>query len=517
MSRIAEALDALLTWLSTTSFAAYVESVGRSEVDLDEYETMFALAGFPLPTALRELVAERGLIGLPRIRGRFDLPGSEFGLTLEPPDRIFEHLVHLADARAAGVTQAGHWLVFATIGGDLEGAWALDDRFGDRSGASSSEGSRDYGVGWYHQDEVCETPRGEGDPLPGGWIGVEAFFVDLFARARAGFERALEDRQGRSLIEQSIDELVTTGFEHGRADDSWRSLLDDDLEWNRGRAHALRVALARADDLDLVLWILSEIDRDLGEEPRRPVVPGIRSLLDGEVGWPWDYPGPRELLHRLPVGGAWGRRGIVRWALEHAGVASSDEQLERGKALLQGLIVEHEPPVELALQARELAISLAARARRDPGLSALERELAWALVWSLGRPTPAATWEALLRVLSAARQVHAPGRSSLDTIAVYRKLAAIVRGQPQWEPKALRPPPAPPSEPRLAALLGLLEGFEGTQRELLEQLESEWLDDLQDLSIPDRARASHAIRRAINSSKLAARRKVLLAKLGEDA
>ncbi|MFV8750010.1 hypothetical protein ACNOYE_05640 [Nannocystaceae bacterium ST9] len=429
MSRIGEELDALLTWIAATPFASYCDALARAEVDLADYEAVFALAGFPIPSALRELVGERGLIGLPRIAGPFDLPGGQFGLSLDPPESLFANYVHHCAEQDAGVGLGRHWLVFATIGGDLEGAWALDDRFG--GGASA----REYGVGWYHQDEVCEVERGLADPLPGGWLGVEAFFCDLFARGRAGFERALADRSARAALEQSLDELSVPGFDRPWHEDprSWRALLDDDLDWNRGRRRDFRTALAHADDLDLVAWILSEIDRDLAEGSRRPVVPGIRQMLEGGLGWPWDYPGPRELVHRLPIG-AWTGPALVRWAIELAGPRSEQPELARALAMLDALA---EPtPKATHADALAVAIELAELARRDARLSPAERSLAWALVWSLGRPTPAATWEALERVLQFAKLVRAPARAPLDAVVLHRKLAAIVRGKPDWQPKS---------------------------------------------------------------------------------
>ena len=48
--------------------------------------------------------------------------------------------------------------------------------------------------------------------------------------------------------------------------------------------------------------------------------PLLRTLgVAGDIDWPWDYPGPRELLHRLPSGG-WNHRMILRWAVARAGV-----------------------------------------------------------------------------------------------------------------------------------------------------------------------------------------------------
>jgi len=53
MSRIGEELDALLTWLAASPFASYCDAIGHAEVDLADYEAVFALAGFPIPPALR--------------------------------------------------------------------------------------------------------------------------------------------------------------------------------------------------------------------------------------------------------------------------------------------------------------------------------------------------------------------------------------------------------------------------------------------------------------------------------
>lgn len=431
MSRIGDELDALLTWLATTPFASYCDAVVHAPVDLADYEAVFALTGFPIPAALREFVGERGLIGLPRIAGPFAIPGGYFGLTLDSPESLFANYVHHCAEQAAGVALARHWLVFATVGGDIEGAWALDDRFAGGAAA------REYGVGWYHQDDVCEVERASDEPLPGGWIGVEAFFVDLFARARAGFERALTDRQALAALEQSLDELTTPGFDRPWHDEprSWRVLLDDDLEWNRGRRRDFRSALAHADDLDLVAWILSEIDGDLSEGPRRPVVPGIQDLLAGGIDWPWDYPGPRELVHRLPIGG-WNQQTIVRWAMDQAGVPTDHPRFAHALALLDTLAGPEPTPAPVLAEALALAIELADLARRDPQLSPADRSLCWALVWSLGRSTPAATWEALQRVLQFAKLVRAPARAPIDAVRVYRKLAAIVRGKPDWQPKS---------------------------------------------------------------------------------
>ena len=433
MSRIGEELDALLTWLAASPFASYCDAIGHAEVDLADYEAVFALAGFPIPPALRELVRERGLLGLPRVAGPFDLPGGSFGLTLEPPEAVFANYVHHCAEQAAGIALGRHWLVFATIGGDLDGAWALDDRFAGGAAA------RDYGVGWYHQDEVGEIEPPD-EALPGGCVGFEPFVLDLIARARAGFERALGDRKA---IAQSLDELSTPRFERPWHEDpdSWHALLDDDLDWNRGRRRDFRTALAHADDLDLVAWILSEIDRDLADGSTRPVVAGMRGLLEGEVGWPWDYPGPRELVHRLPSEG-WTGRMIVRWAIEHAGPLPGHPRLVHALALLDELT----GPTTTTTQADALgvAIELGELARHDARLSPSERELAWALVWSIGRPTPSAIWEALLRVLQFAKLVHAPARPPLDAVIIHRKLAAIVRGKPDWQPKTLVDRPTRP-------------------------------------------------------------------------
>ncbi len=432
MSRIGEELDALLTWLAATPFASYCDAVGHAEVELADYTTVFALTGFPIPATLHEFVGERGLIGLPRIAGPFAIPGGYFGLTLDPPESVFANYVHHCAEQAAGVALARHWQVFATVGGDIEGAWALDDRFAGGSAA------REYGVGWYHQDDVCEVERAADEPLPDGWVGVEPFFLDLFARGRAGFERALIDRRAGAALEQSLDELRTPGFDRPWHEDpqAWRGLLDDDLDWNRGRRRDFRTALAHADDLDLVAWILSEIDRDL-RDGHRPVVAGFGQLLAGGIDWPWDYPGPRELVHRLPIG-TWTSRTIVRWAIEHAGPLPQHPQLARALALLDPLAGPGRQFQQAAEdEALQVAIDLAELARRDARLSPAERSLTWALVWSLGRPTPAATWEALQRVLQFAKLVGAPGRAPLDAVVVHRKLAAIIRGKPDWQPKGL--------------------------------------------------------------------------------
>ncbi len=83
------------------------------------------------------------MLCIPRLTGNFR--HGYLGFVMEPPHRVFQNYLHMEAATAQGVEQHGHWLVFATLAGDLEPAFALDDRFRSHD---------EYELGFYHQDAV---------------------------------------------------------------------------------------------------------------------------------------------------------------------------------------------------------------------------------------------------------------------------------------------------------------------------------------------------------------------------
>ncbi len=127
MSNLGQLVDDFVSWLRTTPYTEYANAIAYQPVDFDSYHGVYEQIGFPLPVALAQFVEERGLLCIPRLTGTFR--HGYLGFVMEPPHRVFQNYLHMEAATVQGVEQHGHWLAFATLAGDLEPAFALDDRF----------------------------------------------------------------------------------------------------------------------------------------------------------------------------------------------------------------------------------------------------------------------------------------------------------------------------------------------------------------------------------------------------
>jgi len=160
------------------------------------------------------------------------------------------------------------------------------------------------------------------------------------------------------------------------------------------------------------------------------------------------------------------------------------------------------PPRPLVAQAARLALELPFD---DP-----EYSYAQALCMASGIEYVELHWDAMIHAVGLASRSQRPDR--LDPRIIYRKLASIVRGKPEYEPDQRKPLDA-----RLGGLAAAIEQFEGPQRALLEHLESDWLPRLTTLAPDLREDAGKMIRKAIKSKKLRSARDELLLRLDSDA
>ncbi len=360
-------------------------------------------------------------------------------------------------------------------------------------------------VGFYHQDEVYHANHGPIDHLPdasptfAGWL--EGFLDD----ARRVFSDSDQAEMVAAIREtRSVRDLSQRAIKVHPTD--WKAAHAESLKWGRGASWAFRSALRQSDDMRAVENILNEIDKDLAGVGGRETIPGLTALKEGKTGaWPWDYPGPRDLLHRLPDSGEWSRRRFVQWALGHANHTPTNEFLQTARANIDALCTGGE-----ASDAGGIG-RLAQLARHGESLSALDRNYAWALVWASGPQDPDFMHEAILRVIQVAHIANDRQPAPLSPINVYLKLAAVVRGQTGFEPKALRK--EAPLSPVLEELSTYLAVFGGPQRDLLERLGSDWVARLKKLPADDRQSATKLIRRKVKSKKLVAARDDLLAQI----
>ncbi len=481
----ARVLEDFLSWLRSSPWAAAEPHLLRSRpVELPAYREAFAQSGFPLPPSLAELVSRHGLLELrlPDAAGR---DGAR--LCLADAGELFELRGHLRAARGAGVAQAEHWLLFASAG-SLDDAWVLDDRF-----VTGEEPA----VGHYHQDLVCTSPVGPDERLPHTHATLAGWLASLLEEVRARLA-AVADLP--AWLAQREDAAAAT------APPAWARLEAERLDWGRGSDPRLRAALAHSPDARLVQRILAEIALDLDERPGRALIPSLKNAKKPGGGWPWDYPGPRDVFHRLPSEGRWGRRDVARWALACCGRSPAHPELRAAEALLAALCAGTpvDPGQREALLARCGALSSA-------GGAELERLHAEALALALGRaePEPMHACAGLAITIAALVGTPAGQRGCLDARTLFEKLVKIVEGQPDLVPRNLRPLAAP------AGLLGELEAwlasFAGTQRELLEALGREWAHRLGELADDEQAAVAARLRKAISSKKLLAERDRLLA------
>lgn len=488
---------AYLEWLADSSFSALVPHVRTAPVDVLEYEEVLRCSGFVLPPSLRALLLAHGLVGHPVLWG--DFPGwgrSTCGLSMEDPDALFDnHLHQLAEADAE-VPAGGSWLVFATMRGDLDGAYALDRRF--REGHELS-------VGTYHQDDVCHESR-EGVPLWDAQPSFGAWLESFFAAVRTGLARTAPDELARQ-----IDELGEPMLPPSRPSktsswqETWAALEREGHPWRHGTWPRYRTVLREADDLTVVERIASWVRADLDGKKGRAVVPGLSQ--DQRSGhWTTGLPGPVDLLARLPEHGRWGRREVMRWALSRCGVAPEGSVAD-AIAMLEALAtpgeVDDDARRTLALRCADLGWSTF-----DPRTEPPAGKLARASGWALGRAKP----RRIAHVLSLAHRIRKGSTNGMELSA--RRLWDLLLRVVLQGPQGVDAPPMRTTVEPAAEMLELqqwLAAHEGTQRERLAALEREWLERLQAMPEALGADAARLIRRAIKSKKLVVDRDAFLA------
>lgn len=494
MSNLGQLIDEFVSWLRTTPFTAYADAITYQPVDFDAYDGVYEQIGFPLPKSLAQFVAERGLLCIPCLPGEFR--HGALGFVMEPPHRVFQNYLHMEAAVAQGVEQHSHWLVFATLAGDVEPAFAFDDRF---------RAQGEYEVGFYHQDEVYYADHGPNEHLPYAAPTIAAWLKGFLDDARRVLSESDETEMVAAIRNVSpVHDLSQRTAKVHPSD--WQAAHAESLQWGRGASWAFRLALRRSGDMRAVENILKEIDQDLAGVGRRETIPGLTALKEGKTGaWPWDYPGPRDLLYRLPDRGEWSRRRFVQWALHHAGHTPTNELLQIAEANVDALCTGED-----TREGRDVG-KLAQLARHCESLSDLDRNYAWALIWASGPQDPDFMHEAILRIIQVAYIANDRRLAPLNLVTVYQKLAAIVRGQTDFEPRVLRK--ESPRSSGLEALSTDLADFTGPQRDLLERLKADWLPRLKQLSVDDRQSAIKLIRHKIKSKKLIGARDDLLAQI----
>ncbi len=481
-------------WLAASSVPRLASQIRTVPVDVADYEQTLRACGFPFPPSLRDLLTTQGLLQYPALRGDFGgWARSSCGLEMEDPDGLFDnHLHHLAEADA-GVAQGGSWLVFATMRGDLDGAYALDRRF--RRGD-------EVGVGTYHQDEVCHQPRAADEPLWDAAPDFESWLDSFLTAAREGIERS--DRA--ALVEQLEQrDGLPPASPPPTWSEIWARLEREGHRWEPSRWGSYRRVMRQTDDPSVLEFIEAEVRADLSGKKGRATVPGLHQDMRSGY-WTTGMPGPFELIARRPEHGRWGWRHLMHWALSRCGVQPAGEGLDALRVL-----ADQQTPGRASEPERQRLASQCA----DRGWSTysatdepLEGTLARAMAWALGRATPA-------RVAHVLRTAHALRRRTAGDMELSARRLWGLLSKIEHEGAEAVPEPTSASKPTGEALelARWLERTGGTQRERLASLKTQWLERLEAAPLDVRTSAARLIRKAIKSKKLVAERDALLGAL----
>lgn len=466
------------------SMPELAESCRLTPVEVAPYEDVLRLAGFRLPASFAAALRV-GSVSLPRVRS------LGLGVELCTPEEIFANHIHALAERAAGVSQGGAWLVFATEHGDLEPAYAFDRRFVDASG--------EVEVGGYHQDTVCHEPLGPTDHLPNSAPSYDQWLVARLAE----YERALSSEEGRREIQAIVDRDPPSP---PRPAERWEAVWEryaDFSAWPKRYWAGYREVLRETTDESVAEAIAARVDRELRGKGER-VVPGLSSDL--ERGW-WTtgLPGPTDLAMRLPDAA---RLGFVRFALKHCGVEPESEALRAGWAELEDRIAgdaTSDPSIRHACADEGWTADIG-----EPETA--RHRFAQALGWALGPMTSARLGHVLALAHGIRREVV--GDNKLAMHRLWSRLRKIQRGQPVSDHLVA---PQPKLDETVSELAAWLESFEGPQRAQLEAFERDWLPRLRALAPELSVHAKRLVRKRIKSKKIAAARDALLATLPDVA
>ena len=486
-----------LDWLQSSFNPRLAEFVQIVPIDVGEYEETLWAAGFVLPPSLRALLSSHGLVHYPDFWG--DFPGtarSTCGLVMEDATGLFDNHLHALSEASAGVAQGGRWLVFATMRGDLDGAYALDRRFRDGDELS---------VGTYHQDDVCNEPRADDEPLWDAEPSFGRWLQSFFAAVQTGLER-IEPRK----ISRRIDSLHSArGATRREASwsEHWAVLQGRGFPWTYNEWGTYRGILRQTDDMAVIEAIAAQVQADLDGKKGRTVVPGLsQDVASGH--WTTGMPGPVDLVERLPEHGRWGRRDLMRWALERCCDTPSEpvvEALELLEASTEPARVDEEHRRQVVRRCAELGWAGSEAVPSSP-----DARLARAAAWSLTRPDTARVAHVLTLAHDLRRE--STGEMELSARRMWSRLLRVVLEGP--EAVIERPKPQPlAADHEVDAFGAWLDDREGSQRERLAAIESQWLTRLQARPAAARQQAAALVRRAIKSPKLVAVRDALLDRL----
>ncbi|MEM7151292.1 MAG: hypothetical protein AAF799_00545 [Myxococcota bacterium] len=497
---MSDPLVAHLDWLQRSFNPRLAELVQIVPIDVGEYEETLWAAGFVLPPSLRQLLSSHGLVHYPDFWGEF--PGwgrSTSGLLMEDAAGLFDNHLHALSEESAGVAQGGRWLVFATMRGDLDGAYALDRRFRDAG---------ELGVGTYHQDSVCHEPRADGEPLWDAEPSFGRWLESFFAAVQQGLE-SIEPRK----VSRRIDSLQSArGATRREASwsEHWAALQGRGHPWTYNEWATYRGVLRATDDMAVIEAIVAQVQADLDGKKGRKVVPGLS--LDAKSGhWTTGMPGPVDLVARLPEHGPWGRRDLMRWAIERC----SDDPPPPVVEALALLRVAIEPAAVDEEHRRRVVRRCAELGWDGPEAvpSSSDSMLARAAAWALTRPDTAR----VAHVLTLAHDLRHRDTGSMELSArrMWSRLVRVVTLGPDAVVESAKPE-ATPVDAEVAEFSAWLEGLEGTQRERLAAVESQWMPRLRGRPAVAREQAAAIVRRAITSKKLVeARDALLLSLVGE--
>ncbi|MDH5493808.1 MAG: hypothetical protein OEY14_17795 [Myxococcales bacterium] len=510
MTDPAIAIDEALATFDGGPLAKIRDHVRFEPAELGAYRETFAQMGLPLPASLELLLSSRGLLRAPDLGSTFELPSGSSGFHMLDPDELLAAFLHLDALVEAGVEAARSWVIFATVSARrYEGAYAFIDEAGQE---------REPKIGYYASaqlaSEQAANAPSEQPSLPETLPGLDALLLAyaeaLIAAGRRGDRAALSHRirtLGQLQEREPEWQRIWTRYERGK------------LEWSPDTASSFAPVLARTDDPKIAEKLLAMIEAEFEGYGGRGGDPALhRIFARGE--WPRDYPGPNEVLARLPLEGKAGLRGLCRFCLEWAGLEPRDPSLIEARAALQTLVEggAEALPEATRLEALGHSAGIAGSARGlriEPGEA--EAFYARALTWSLGpmsaaRARHVATLCMRLSALARTAEGQASGMRVPETIqpfsetALFQKVASLMRGAADEAPSLLRPrPEAAAATPARDALAAWLADQEGSQAEKLGRLESEWAVRLRQAGAEDRERADALLRKKINSKKLKAR------------
>jgi hypothetical protein len=461
--------------------------------------------GWELPIELERLIESGGLLRMPALGTPFELPSGSSGLHLLDPEQLFAAYLHLDDAIDGGGEAARGWLLFAAI---------MPHRGGQGYALKRGEGGA-VEVGFYHEDRAAtgETRGTLQDPLPGVAALIESLGEGLRVASRRG---------DRVAIVQAIRSLAKGEPAPDEWQKRWAQFERGGRSWDVDAAGRLRPVLRETDDEGILGTILKRIRADL--EGRGVIDPLLASTFE-RGSWPAGYPGPDELLARLPAEGEGGLRGVARWCLSWSGV-EPEGPLAEATSVLEALVAEGGAGGANEEARRAALAACAALAREARGVctdpAQAQAFYARGLTWALGSMSAAR----VRHVASIALSLHRLARTGAgkeagmalpDTVgsfgmpALFYRLSALVRGTEE-EPPMLRVREAEPEEalPIHDALAAWIEAHEGSQRERLAAIEAEWTERIGGASEADRGACVRLLKKKINTKKLRAQRDSLL-------